>query len=88
MLYLIFILHLFFSNLSLLFPSALPLIQILQHNRSLWEVAKTVFQKYSTNGTKGIDILLDPNFEDEVLKIFAQRDQCSMENPNVCTGRE
>jgi len=55
---------------------------MLQHNCSLWEVAKIVFQKYSTNGTKGIDILLDPNFEDEVLKIFAQRCQCSMENPN------
>lgn len=59
---------------------------MLQHNCSLWEVAKTVFQKYSTNGTKGIDILLDPNFEDEVLKIFAQRDECFMENPNECTG--
>lgn len=50
-------------------------------------MAKTVFQKYSTNGTKGIDILLDPNFEDEVLKVFAQRDQCgcSTENTNECT---
>lgn len=72
------------SNLSLLFPSALPLVHMLQHNCSLWEVAKTVFQKYSMNGTKGIDILLDPNFEDEVLKIFAQRCQCSTEDPNEC----
>ncbi|TGZ38374.1 Phosphodiesterase [Temnothorax longispinosus] len=75
-----------FTNLSLLFPSALPLVRTLQHNCSLWEVAKTVFQKYSTNGTKGIDILLDPNFEVEVLKIFAQRGQCSAENPSEATG--
>ncbi|XP_011157690.1 cGMP-dependent 3',5'-cyclic phosphodiesterase [Solenopsis invicta] len=73
-----------FTNLSLLFPSALPLVHVLQNNCSLWEVAKTVFQKYSTNGTKGIDVLLDPNFEDEVLKMFAQR-ECSVENPNQCT---
>ncbi|XP_077254916.1 cGMP-dependent 3',5'-cyclic phosphodiesterase isoform X3 [Temnothorax americanus] len=75
-----------FTNLSLLFPSALPLVRTLQHNCSLWEVAKTVFQKYSTNGTKGIDILLDPNFEVEVLKIFAQKGQCSAENPSEGTG--
>ncbi|XP_036149504.1 cGMP-dependent 3',5'-cyclic phosphodiesterase isoform X2 [Monomorium pharaonis] len=75
-----------FTNLSLLFPSALPLVYMLQHNCSLWEAAKTVFQKYSTNGTKGIDILLDSNFEDEVLKIFAQRHECSMKNPDEYTG--
>ncbi|KMQ85561.1 cgmp-dependent 3 -cyclic phosphodiesterase-like protein [Lasius niger] len=75
-----------FTNLSLLFPSAQPLVHILEHNRSLWEVAKTVFQKYSTYGTKGIDILLDPNFEDEVLKIFAQGGQCSTENSDECRG--
>jgi len=49
-------------------------------------VAKTVFQKYSMSGTKGIDILLDPNFEDEVLKTFAQGSQCSMENSDECGG--
>lgn len=61
------------------------MVYILRHNCSLWEIAKAVFQKYSMNGTKGIDILLDPNFEDEVLKIFAQRGQCSTENPDECT---
>lgn len=72
--------------MSLLFPSTQPLVHILEHNRSLWEVAKTVFQKYSMSGTKGIDILLDPNFEDEVLKTFAQGSQCSMENSDECGG--
>lgn len=74
------------SNLSLLFPSAQPLVQTLEHNRSLWEIAKTVFEKYSACGTKGIDILLDPNFEDEVLKIFAQGGRCSTENSDECRG--
>lgn len=41
-----------------------------------------MFQKYSMIGMKGIDILLDPNFEDEVLETFAQRNQNSMENPD------
>ncbi|KAL0125204.1 hypothetical protein PUN28_004382 [Cardiocondyla obscurior] len=72
-----------FTNLSSLFPLAMPLVHTLQHNCSLWEVARTVFQKYSTNGTKGIDILLDPNFEDEVFKIFAQKNQTLMENPSI-----
>ncbi|XP_029164528.1 cGMP-dependent 3',5'-cyclic phosphodiesterase-like isoform X1 [Nylanderia fulva] len=75
-----------FTNLSLLFPLAQPLVHTLEHNRSLWEIAKTVFQKYSACGTKGIDILLDPNFEDEVLKIFAQGGHCSMENSDECRG--
>lgn len=70
--------------MSLLFPSAQPLVHVLEHNRSLWEVAKTLFQKYSMSGTKGIDILLDPNFEDEVLAMFAQRDQCCTEKPDTC----
>ncbi|XP_011883024.1 PREDICTED: cGMP-dependent 3',5'-cyclic phosphodiesterase-like [Vollenhovia emeryi] len=72
-----------FTNLSLLFPSALPLVQVLQQNCSLWEVAEPVFQEYLTRGKKGTEILLDPNFEDDVLKIFARR---SAENPDASTG--
>lgn len=74
-----------FTNLSLLFPSVLPLVNMLQQNCSIWEAARTVFQKYLMTGTKGIDILLDPNFEDEVLEIFAQRGQCPAKNSNKCT---
>ncbi|XP_011329023.1 cGMP-dependent 3',5'-cyclic phosphodiesterase isoform X2 [Ooceraea biroi] len=73
-----------FTNLSLLFPSAQPLVHTLEHNRSLWQVAKSVFQRYSTKGIKGIDILLDPNFENEVLEIFAQGGQCSTKDPDAC----
>lgn len=53
---------------------------MVECNRSLWEVAKVLFQKYSKNGLKGIDILHDPNFEDEVLAIFAQEGHCSAGN--------
>nr|XP_012228886.1 PREDICTED: cGMP-dependent 3',5'-cyclic phosphodiesterase-like isoform X1 [Linepithema humile] len=62
-----------FTNLSLLFPSTQSLVHALKHNLSLWELAKSVFQNYSTNKTKDLDILFDLNFEDEVLKVFAQR---------------
>lgn len=55
---------------------------MLEYNRSLWEMAKSVFEKFSSNGTKGISILLDPSFEDEVLKMFAQRNQNSIKNSN------
>ncbi|XP_032671735.1 cGMP-dependent 3',5'-cyclic phosphodiesterase-like isoform X2 [Odontomachus brunneus] len=73
-----------FTNLSLLFPSAAPLVSMVERNRSLWEVAKVLFQKYSKNGLKGIDILHDPNFEDEVLAIFAQEGHCSAGNFDEC----
>lgn len=56
----------------MLFPSTAPLVSTIERNRSLWETSKILFKKYSENGMKGIDILLDPNFADEVLAIFAQ----------------
>ncbi|XP_014478286.1 PREDICTED: cGMP-dependent 3',5'-cyclic phosphodiesterase-like [Dinoponera quadriceps] len=73
-----------FTNLSLLFPSTAHLVSMIERNRSLWEVSKVLFQKYSENGMKGIDILLDPNFEDEVLATFVQEEHCSAGNPDEC----
>lgn len=74
-----------FTNLSLLFPSTEPLVHTLEHNRLLWEAAKVIFQKYS-NERKGMDILLDPNFENEVLEVFAHESRCSAGCSDVCRG--
>lgn len=60
------------SNLSTLFPMVQPLVDVLKENRALWEVSKSIFQKYMKAGTKGIAILLDPTFEEEVLQLYAQ----------------
>ncbi|XP_033349474.1 cGMP-dependent 3',5'-cyclic phosphodiesterase-like isoform X1 [Bombus vosnesenskii] len=61
-----------FINLSTLFPMVQPLVDVLKENRSLWEVSKSIFKKYMKAGTKGIAILLDPTFEEEVLQLYAQ----------------
>ncbi|EFN85732.1 cGMP-dependent 3',5'-cyclic phosphodiesterase isoform X2 [Harpegnathos saltator] len=73
-----------FTNLSLLFSSTAPLVSMIERNRSLWEVAKDLFQKYYKNGMKGIDILLDPNFEDEVLATLTSERHCSASNFDEC----
>jgi hypothetical protein len=68
----------FSSNLSLLFPSTQPLIDIVKRNRALWIVAKDVFQKYAADGIKGLDVLMNPNFENDVFQLYqAQKSQCS-----------
>lgn len=61
-----------FSNLSTLFPAVQPLVHVLKENRDLWEVSKTIFEKYTKTGIKGIDILLDLTFEQEVLRVYSQ----------------
>ncbi|KAH0955091.1 hypothetical protein HN011_006527 [Eciton burchellii] len=67
-----------FTNLSLLFPSTQPLIDIVKRNRALWIVAKDVFQKYAADGIKGLDVLMNPNFENDVFQLYqAQKSQCS-----------
>ena len=49
-----------------------PLVHVLNENRVLWEESRSIFQKYVKTGMKGIDILLDPTFEEEVLQISIQ----------------
>ena len=61
-----------FINLSTLFPVIQPLVHVLNENRVLWEESRSIFQKYVKTGMKGIDILLDPTFEEEVLQISIQ----------------
>ncbi|XP_076665148.1 cGMP-dependent 3',5'-cyclic phosphodiesterase isoform X1 [Andrena cerasifolii] len=61
-----------FVNLSTLFPVVQPLVDVLKENRDLWEVSKTIFQKYTKTGIKGIDILLDLTFEQEVLQVSSE----------------
>ncbi|XP_029050390.2 cGMP-dependent 3',5'-cyclic phosphodiesterase-like isoform X2 [Osmia bicornis bicornis] len=61
-----------FTNLSTLFPVIQPLVHVLNENRVLWEESRSIFQKYVKTGMKGIDILLDPTFEEEVLQISIQ----------------
>ncbi|XP_012140531.1 cGMP-dependent 3',5'-cyclic phosphodiesterase isoform X2 [Megachile rotundata] len=61
-----------FINLSTLFPVIKPLVNVLNENRILWEESKSIFQKYTKTGMKGIDVLLDPAFEEEVLQICTQ----------------
>lgn len=65
----IYFIILSFSNLSILFPMVQPLVDVLKENRALWKV-KSIFQKYMKAGTKGIAILLDPTFEEEVLQFY------------------
>ncbi|XP_048505681.1 cGMP-dependent 3',5'-cyclic phosphodiesterase-like isoform X3 [Athalia rosae] len=61
-----------FRNLADLFPAAEPLVEVINNNREVWKLARNLFQEYSQNGTKSMDILLDPTLEDEVLKAFKQ----------------
>ncbi|XP_043259478.1 cGMP-dependent 3',5'-cyclic phosphodiesterase-like isoform X2 [Colletes gigas] len=61
-----------FINLSTLFPMVQPLVHVLKENRNLWKVSKIIFQNYMKAGMKGIDILLDPTFEEEVLQLYTQ----------------
>ncbi|CAL7945385.1 unnamed protein product [Xylocopa violacea] len=61
-----------FTNLAVLFPVLQPLVDMLKETRDLWEESKRVFHKYMKTGLKGIDILLDPSFEEEVLHYFEQ----------------
>ncbi|CAK9825014.1 cGMP-dependent 3',5'-cyclic phosphodiesterase [Anthophora retusa] len=61
-----------FINLSALFPMVQPLVDVLKENRALWEISKSIFRKHMKTGMKGIDILLDPAFEEEVIQIYTQ----------------
>ncbi|CAK9809660.1 cGMP-dependent 3',5'-cyclic phosphodiesterase [Anthophora quadrimaculata] len=61
-----------FINLSALFPMVQPLVDLLKENRALWEISKSIFRKHMKTGMKGIDILLDPAFEEEVIQIYTQ----------------
>lgn len=59
-------------NLADLFPSAQSLVDVIINNIEVWKLARNLFQEYSQNGTKSMDILLDPTLEEEVLKAFKQ----------------
>ncbi|XP_076231861.1 cGMP-dependent 3',5'-cyclic phosphodiesterase [Calliopsis andreniformis] len=72
-----------FINLSTLFPMVHPLVDVLKENRDLWEVSKAIFQRYTKTGMKGIDILLDPTFEEEVLQIYTQSNNDLSKNSTV-----
>ncbi|XP_015586833.1 cGMP-dependent 3',5'-cyclic phosphodiesterase isoform X2 [Cephus cinctus] len=63
-----------FSNLAALFPAAQILVDVIMKNREIWKMAKNVFQTYSETGVKCMDILLDPNLEDEILNGFNQQE--------------
>ncbi|XP_053995936.1 cGMP-dependent 3',5'-cyclic phosphodiesterase-like isoform X1 [Hylaeus anthracinus] len=71
-----------FINVSILFPMVEPLVHVLKENRDLWQVSKIVFQKYTKAGMKGIDILLDPTFEEEVLQIYTR---CNKDSSRIST---
>ncbi|KAK9309930.1 hypothetical protein QLX08_000567 [Tetragonisca angustula] len=70
-----------FINLSTLFPMVQSLVDVLKENRALWEVSKSIFQKYMEAGMKGIAILLDPTFEEEVLQLYTQNNANFSRNP-------
>ena len=57
------------------------LVDVLKENRDLWEVSKSIFQKYMEAGMKGIAILLDPTFEEEVLQLYTQNNANFSRNP-------
>lgn len=59
-----------FIDLAILFPMTQPLVNNLEYNKALWEASKDVFHKYAINGVKGINVLLNPKFEEEVFLIF------------------
>ncbi|XP_011298663.1 cGMP-dependent 3',5'-cyclic phosphodiesterase isoform X1 [Fopius arisanus] len=56
-----------FTNLSALFPVANSLVESVKRNRCVWQTAIPIFHKYSEQGIKGMDILLDVNIEEEIL---------------------
>nr|XP_033320806.1 cGMP-dependent 3',5'-cyclic phosphodiesterase-like [Megalopta genalis] len=61
-----------FTNLATLFSMLQPLVHILKENCDLWEASNVIFQKNKRLGMKGIAILMDPTFEQEVLQIYMQ----------------
>ncbi|XP_063983080.1 cGMP-dependent 3',5'-cyclic phosphodiesterase-like isoform X3 [Diachasmimorpha longicaudata] len=59
-----------FTNLSALFPVANCLVESIKRNRCIWQTAIPIFHKYSEQGIKGMDILLDVNIEEEILAAY------------------
>ncbi|KAG8041835.1 hypothetical protein G9C98_007139 [Cotesia typhae] len=59
-----------FENLSTLFPTADCLVEAIKRNREIWRVAIPIFHRYSEIGIKGMDILLDPSIENEILTAY------------------
>lgn len=59
-----------FTNLSKLFPVAECLVDSIKRNRDVWHTAIPIFHKYSEQGIKGMDILLDANIEEEILTAY------------------
>ncbi|CAG5099907.1 5'-cyclic phosphodiesterase (Bos taurus) [Cotesia congregata] len=59
-----------FENLSTLFPTADCLVEAIKRNREIWRVAIPIFHRYSEIGIKGMDVLLDPSIENEILTAY------------------
>ncbi|KAK2585797.1 hypothetical protein KPH14_010402 [Odynerus spinipes] len=59
-----------FTNLATLFSTTKPLVTNLEYNKALWVASKNVFTKYADRGLKGINVLLDANFENEVFLTY------------------
>ncbi|XP_046417242.1 cGMP-dependent 3',5'-cyclic phosphodiesterase-like isoform X2 [Neodiprion virginianus] len=74
-----------FKNLADLFPAAQPLVDTIINNKNVWKHARHLFQEYSQNGTKSMEILLDPTLEDEVLKAFEQSGDIEQESATEMT---
>lgn len=56
-----------FTNLAKLFPIAQCLVDTIEKNREVWRTAIAIFQRYTNEGIKGMDILLNPNIESDIL---------------------
>ncbi|XP_034938911.1 cGMP-dependent 3',5'-cyclic phosphodiesterase-like [Chelonus insularis] len=59
-----------FQNLATLFPIAECLVKTIKKNRDIWKSAVSIFHEYSKNGIKGMDVLLDPNVEQQILTAY------------------
>lgn len=66
-----------FTNLAKLFPIASCLVDTVTKNREIWRSAISIFHRYSDEGIKGMDLLLDPNIESEILAAHS----CSLKIP-------
>ncbi|XP_017893026.1 cGMP-dependent 3',5'-cyclic phosphodiesterase-like isoform X2 [Ceratina calcarata] len=64
-----------FINISTLFPATQPLVSVLEENRYIWEHCKHIFNRYIETGMKAMEVLLDPNFEDEVFNLYTTSKQ-------------
>ena len=47
-----------------------PSLKVIEKNIQLWKTSKLIFQKYKEKGMTQMEILLKPNFEEEVFSKF------------------